>query len=76
MDPTYFLDNLELDDDENISEYTDFYPSGDWVVDAPVYYNRVKYSQVKYNNDTKEITFYKENVISMVLRLTLVEISN
>jgi hypothetical protein len=69
MDPTYFLD-ISLEDNEDdldINEFTDYSPGGDWIIqcdDYNIIYDNNKYDLVRYNNNTKIITFYNSETSS------------
>ena len=66
MDPWYFLDISLEENDENIyiDEYGDHDWGGDWIIRADKYkiiYENNKYDVVKYNNTTKQITFWRDD---------------
>jgi hypothetical protein len=65
MDPWYFLD-ISLEDNEDdldINEFADYSPGGDWIIqcdDYKIIYENNIYDVVKYNNTTKQITFWRD----------------
>ena len=81
MVPFYYL-NLELDEDHNeevddISEYCNYYPNGDWQIECSsnvIKYKDELYSKIIYNNDTQLIHFYRDNeqILTLGLYLTLI----
>ena len=63
MDPWYFLPITleENDEDLQIHEFGEYSWGGDWIIqcdDYKIIYDNNKYDLVKYNNTTKQITFY------------------
>ena len=73
MDPTYFLRNFEIygkDDQDNpleISEETNIFPDGNWVIDLTHYdeayisFNDEKYLKVFFHNEISRLyMFYTE----------------
>ena len=66
MDPWYFLPITleENDEDLEIHEFGDYSWGGDWIIQSDKYkiiYENNKYDVVKYNNTTKQITFWKDD---------------
>ena len=75
MDPWYFLPITleENDEDLEIHEFGDYSLGGDWIIQSDKYkimYENNKYDVVKYNNTTKQITFWKDD--ESVLNLQII----
>tara|TARA_B100001142_G_scaffold268737_1_gene274024 strand:- start:119 stop:490 length:372 start_codon:yes stop_codon:yes gene_type:complete len=74
MDPWYFL-NISLEENNEdiyIHECTDYSWGGDWIIQSDKYkiiYENNKYDVVKYNNTTKQITFWKDDEALLNLQL-------
>jgi hypothetical protein len=92
MDPYYFLDlDIEYKSDEettntndNIVELNDcleMYPNGDWKVGSDDYYiiyNNVRFDYIKYDNQTKNVLFIRNdnnNIIEDLFHLNLTKIN-
>ena len=83
MDPYYFLDLrlTEPDETDREIELHDLIgesPWGHWdltTVDTntSIIYKDEYYSRITFNNDDKIFTFYKDEVIAKIFKLTLVE---
>ena len=79
MDPFYYL-NLELDEDQNedvddLSEYCDYGPNGNWQIECEsnvIKYKDELYSKITYDNDAQLIHFYRDNEQILTLGLYLI----
>ena len=84
MDPYYFL-NIELknegESDMELHDYTNCYPDGSWDIwcedNCSIIYNGLEYKIVKFDNNSKILTFYTdENASSLKIKLTLNDINS
>lgn len=76
MDPWYFLNISIEDNDENIyiDDYADYSWGGDWIIKSDKYkiiYENNKYDVVKYDNTTKQITFWKNDEALLNLKINI-----
>ena len=92
MDPYYFLDfDIEYKCDketnninDNIDELNEclyMYPDGNWVIgseDCYIIYNEVRYDYIKYDNETKNVSFIRNennNIIEDIFHINLTKIN-
>lgn len=80
MDPHYFIDNFELEQNEedlDLQEFTNYLPDGSWEIypdDYKIVYNKKLYTKVTFDNRTKIISFYESDKINLQYKLILKKI--
>ena len=80
MDPFYFMDlgiELENGETEDVYEYCNCSPTGDWIItcdDGHIIYKNTKYKEIFYDNSSRIITFTSIDNNTIKQKLTLVTI--
>jgi len=81
MDPYYFLDltfeNFDEGEDLELHDYTNISPDGCWDITMDdtagrVIYKGKEYTEIRFDNYTKIITFYENDVLKLTVELKLI----
>ena len=87
MEPTYFLKNFEIsgkDDNDNqliLSDETNIFPNGDWVIDLTHYdnsyinFNNERYIKIYFNNDYSKLYMFLNEDDYRIFILSIRQIS-
>ena len=80
MDPYYFLNNININDDDiSLHDILDIGYDGSWFLgdgQTTIIYNNIEYDYIEYCNITKIISFYNSNELKLELRIILKNIND